>query len=169
MIDGTRAADAAAFREAMSLFPSGVVIVTTRGPNGLPRGFTASSFCSVSTDPPLVLVCLANSAESHEAFSHCAEFAVSVLGPQHQAVAERFATRGADKFRGDDLTLTPDRLHTVTGALSVLRCRAYDRHLAGDHTILVGRVTQVDLGRGTPLVYVRRSFHSLADTPAPGR
>jgi flavin reductase ActVB len=148
----------------MARFPAGVVVVTTRGEGGLPRGFTASSFCSVSLDPPLILVCLANSADSFAAFASCGPFAVSVLGPEHGPVATRFATRGADKFAPGGLSRTPEGLPAVAGALVELDCEAHARHPAGDHTILIGRVTGVRLGEGggSPMVYYERSFRSLA-------
>src|SRR5690606_38117209 len=73
------AATDAAFRDALSRYASGVVIVTTRDRTGTPHGFTATSFCSVSLDPPLVLVCLARSARCHAAFAQTDAFAVSVL------------------------------------------------------------------------------------------
>lgn len=101
------------FRAAMGRFPSGVVVVTTRCQDGTPRGFTASSFCSVSLEPPMVLVCLANSAESAASFARCDRFAVSVLSPVHRSLAERFATKGADKFASGGLRLGPGGLPTV--------------------------------------------------------
>ena len=93
--------DQAAFREAMARFPAGVTIVTTADRAGRPRGFTASSFCSVSLDPPLVLVCLARSAESYPVFDTCDRFAVSMLGEDDADLAHRFATRRPDKFAVD--------------------------------------------------------------------
>ncbi|MFJ4683209.1 flavin reductase family protein [Streptomyces sp. NPDC091377] len=150
------------FRAAMARFPSGVVVVTTRCPDGTPRGFTASSFCSVSLTPPMVLVCLANSAESAASFARCRHFAVSVLSPLHGPLAMRFATRGADKFSGGGLGLSPDGLPTVDRALSELDCAIHARHPAGDHMVLIGRVTGVRLGEGSPMVYYDRSFRTLA-------
>ncbi|MFI9765695.1 flavin reductase family protein [Streptomyces sp. NPDC052415] len=150
------------FRAAMGRFPSGVVVVTTRCPDGTPRGFTASSFCSVSLDPPMVLVCLANSADSAASFARCDRFAVSVLAPLHRPLAERFATKGADKFGAAGLRLSPGGLPAVERALSVLECAAHARHPAGDHTVLIGRVTGVRLGEGAPMVYYDRSFRTLA-------
>ncbi|MBO1332641.1 flavin reductase family protein [Streptomyces sp. VRA16 Mangrove soil] len=157
-----RAPAAEAFRSAMARFPAGVVVVTTRGARGEPRGFTASSFCSVSLDPPLVLVCLANTADSYAAFADCGHFAVSMLGPEHRPLAQRFATKGADKFAPDGLSHTPSGLPVVAGALVELDCAVDARHPAGDHTILVGRVSGVRLGDGSPLVYYERNFRSLA-------
>jgi flavin reductase ActVB len=150
------------FRAAMARCAAGVVVVTTLGEDGMPRGFTASSFCSVSMHPPLILVCLANSADSYPAFTSCEHFAVSVLGPEHRPLAQQFATKGADKFASDGLSLTPGGLPAAAGALVELDCETHARHLAGDHTILIGRVSGVRLGEGTPMVYYDRSFRHLA-------
>lgn len=152
------------FRAAMARFAAGVTVVTTLGEGGVPRGFTASSFCSVSLHPPLILVCLANSADSFPAFASCGHFAVSVLGPEHRPLAERFATKGADKFAPEGLSRTPGGLPAVAGALAELDCEVHARHLAGDHTILIGRVSGARLSEGsrTPMVYFERSFRLLA-------
>ncbi|MCW5250358.1 flavin reductase family protein [Streptomyces sp. SHP 1-2] len=148
----------------MARFAAGVVVVTTLGDGGLPRGFTASSFCSVSLHPPLVLVCLANSAESFEAFDSCGHFAVSVLGPEHRRLAQRFATRGTDKFAPEGLSRTPGGLPSVAGALAELDCEVHARYPAGDHMILIGRVSGARLGvdTATPMVYYERDFRILA-------
>ncbi|MFC7511721.1 flavin reductase family protein [Streptomyces thermocarboxydus] len=70
--------------------------------DGTPRGFTATSFCSLSLDPPLILVCLAHTSSSFAAFDGCQDFAVSILSSEHTEVARRFATSGADKFPHGD-------------------------------------------------------------------
>jgi flavin reductase ActVB len=150
------------FRAAMARFPSGVVVVTTCCADGTPRGFTASSFCSVSLEPPMILVCLANSADSAPTFESCDRFAVSVLAPAHRPLAVRFATKGTDKFASEGLALSPDGLPTVERALSELDCTPHARHPAGDHTVLIGRVTGVRLGEGSPMVYYDRAFRTLA-------
>ncbi|MEU6535254.1 flavin reductase family protein [Streptomyces sp. NPDC047000] len=148
----------------MARFAAGVVVVTTLDDGGLPRGFTASSFCSVSLDPPLILVCLANSADSFAAFDSCGHFAVSVLGTEHRPQAVRFATKGADKFASGGLSRTPGGLPAVEGALVELDCETHARHPAGDHTILIGRVSDARLGEGAgaPLIYHEKSFRFLA-------
>ncbi|WP_240981600.1 MULTISPECIES: flavin reductase family protein [unclassified Streptomyces] len=148
----------------MARFAAGVVVVTTLGGSGRPRGFTASSFCSVSLDPPLILVCLANTADSFEAFDSCRHFAVSVLRPEHKPLAEQFAAKGTDKFASSGLSRTPDGLPTVAGALVELDCEVFARHPAGDHTILIGRVSDARLGEATatPMVYYEKDFRSLA-------
>ncbi|MGW3295806.1 flavin reductase family protein [Streptomyces xiamenensis] len=177
---GATAVDPAAFRAAMARHAAGVVVVTTWDAEGRGRGFTATSFCSVSADPPLILVCLAETAGSFAAFSRCTEFAVSMLHTGHTAVATRFATSGADKFRDHDTVLTDGLLPAVAGAPYILDCRVQDRHRAGDHLILVAAVTAVgdggtrhtgDHGDGGgadeggdsagPLLYYDRAFRRL--------
>lgn len=159
-----RRANSKDFRAAMARFAAGVVVVTTLDNGGLPRGFTASSFCSVSLNPPLILVCLANSADSFEAFDSCGHFAVSVLSPEHKSLAQQFATKGADKFASEGLSRTPGGLPTVAGALAELDCEVHARYPAGDHTILIGRVLDARLGEGaaTAMVYYEREFRFLA-------
>lgn len=151
------------FRAAMARFAAGVVVVTTRDADGTPHGLTATSFCSVSLEPPLVLVCIAETASALPAFTGCERFAVSILGVEHAPVAVRFATSGADKFGARDTVLTPGLLPAVAGALGQMECRVHDRHRAGDHIILVGTVTGVHLADGEPLVYYERSFRMLDD------
>lgn len=150
------------FREAMARFPSGVTIVTTVDAQGRQRGFTASSFCSLSVDPQLVLVCLATSAECHNSFELADTWLVHIAGMDHEAIARRFATRGADKFAGDDFTPHTSGLPHLANAPAVLECRSYARYPGGDHTILVGEVVSVGLGEPDPVVYYDRAF-----TPAP--
>lgn len=150
------------FREAMARFPSGVTIVTTVDEQGRRRGFTASSFCSVSVDPQLVLVCLAAGAECHESFERTDTWLIHIAGIEHETIARRFATRGADKFAGDDFTSHSSGLPHLADAPVVLECRAHARYPGGDHTILVGEVVSVGLGDRAPAVYYDRAF-----TPAP--
>jgi flavin reductase ActVB len=147
------------FRDALACFPAGVTVVTTLDAAGRRRGFTASSFCSVSLDPPLVLVCPARSADSFTAFARCRAFTVNVLRAQQADVARTFATRGADKFRTGRWSDTGHAgLPALDDALCTLDCAVYDRHDAGDHVILVGEVRAAVVREGEPLVHFARSF-----------
>jgi flavin reductase ActVB len=157
----TTLSSATTFRAAMSCFASGVTVVTTRDEDGTPFGFTANSFCSVSLDPPLILVCLARTANCYPVFTGCARFAVSILADHHLDVAERFATKQEDKFDGPAFTSTPQGMPAVEDALCVLSCTVEDLVDAGDHAILLGRVHDVTLTGGTPMVYYDSTFHHL--------
>jgi flavin reductase ActVB len=150
------------FRDAMASFPSGVTIVTTTDAAGRWWGFTATSFCSVSADPPLVLICLAASAECYPVFEAAQNWVVHVIQSDHADLAMRFATRGADKFIGDDFAADDSGLPVLDRAPVTLRCSSYAKFPGGDHLILVGRVDEAHMDdTGLPTIYFRRRFHLL--------
>jgi flavin reductase ActVB len=154
--------DPATFRDAMARFPTGVTIVTAHDEDGTPHGFTASSFCSVSLDPPLVLVCLAKSANSYAVFARMGNFAVSVLQAHHAELAHRFATKNADKFSQGRFVHTARGRTVLAEALAVVECSVKSRHEVGDHIIMVGRVDAVLLGdMGAPAIYFDRNFSTV--------
>ena len=155
------ALDPAAFREALSRFPSGVTVVTTLDAEGRPWGFTASAFCAVSLDPPLVLVCVDRLADCHPAFHAAATFAISILKAGHEQLALTFATKGAAKFAAGTFRRGSLGLPLVDDAVAALECRTHERVAAGDHTILVGEVVHAHLGEGDTLVYHARRFSYL--------
>ncbi|VTR10801.1 NADH:FMN oxidoreductase [Clostridioides difficile] len=153
--------DGSAFRSAMARFPSGVTIVTTVDNSGVERGFTATSFCSVSMDPPLVLVCLAERAECHSAFEQVQRWMVHIIAPEHEPIARLFATRGAEKFGGTQFVRSRSQLPQLAGAPVALECRSHARYPAGDHTILVGEVVAVSASGTEPALYYEREFMSV--------
>jgi flavin reductase ActVB len=147
------------FRVVMASFPSGVTIVTTAGADGRWWGFTATSFCSVSVDPPLVLVCLAQTAECHLVFAEAQRWLVHVIPPEHAPLGIGFATRGADKFGAADFEPDENRLPRLAGACITLDCEEQAKLPGGDHTILLGRVRRVHIGDGDPVVFFSRNLH----------
>ena len=140
----------AQFKEVFSRYPAGVVIVTTRGADGAAKGFTASSFTSVSANPPLVLACLNLTAECYPMFKTAEKFAISILRPHHQELAELFARRGAEKFVDGHFVDSHHGLPVVKDALATLICRRQDHFPGGDHVIIVGEVTQTSARRSRP-------------------
>ena len=148
----------------MAAFPSGVTIMTTVDRDGQPWGFAASSFCSLSLDPPLVLVCLARTAQCHPVFDESDEWAIQVVNPRHLDLVAKFATKGADKFGGREFVHNDHGVPVLPDASVVLQCSAHARHEGGDHTILVARVNRVDLSETAPVLYFQRDFHRLADS-----
>lgn len=155
--------DTGDFRAALARFPAGVTVVTTVDPAGTRWGFTASAFCSVSADPAMVLVCLANDADCYPAFAAAERFVVNVLAHQHEGVAHRFATKGADKFAPGGFSTSSLGLPVLDEAVAVVQCRVATRVAGGDHTILVGAALDAYAGTGEPAVYVDRSFRRLGD------
>jgi flavin reductase ActVB len=151
--------DPTAFRGALSRWASGVTIVTCEGPEGEPVGFTASSFSSLSLDPPLVLVCIDKRADSYEIFMSAPRWAISVLGVEQADVALKLATKGPNKFEGVSVVAGPETgLALFEGAIAHLECRAHERLAGGDHTILVGEVLGVEVREGEPLLHFHRKF-----------
>jgi flavin reductase ActVB len=150
------------FRRAMASFPSGVVIATTIDSAGRPWGFTASAFCSVSLDPPLVLVCLAKDADCHAAFTRARRLAMHVLHPGQSELALRFATKGVDKFAGEDFSPNAHGIPVLRHAPVGLDCTLHAQYDAGDHTVLISRVRTVTLAGRAPVVYYQRRFHPLS-------
>lgn len=151
----TRPADVG-FRAAMSRWASGVAVVTTRDPAGRCHGFTATSFTSVSLDPPMVLVCLDRGAGCSDAFAEADSYAVHILHQGQEDLARRFARKGEGKF--DGLTVRGSGAPVLEDALAVLECRIADRLSGGDHVILLGEVKEAVSFEGTPLAYHDRGF-----------
>src|SRR5262249_31527554 len=153
------------FRAALSQFASGITVVTTRDAAGKPLGLTVSAFCSVSLEPPLVLVSVDERSETHEGFKASGLFAVSVLAEGQDEVSQMFARGGRKKFAAVPMQTGAHRLRLVPGALAHLECSVRAAHPAGDHTIYVGEILSLAVRAGRPLVYHRGGYRQLAGDP----
>ena len=161
--------DPVMFRAALGRFPSGVCVVTTQDAEGHPRGFTASAFSSLSLEPPLVLVCLDQRAESHEVFRGTKSFAISILASHQMSIAVQFATKSAEKFGGVVVGAGPETGHPVIPEAVVhLECSMHQTIAAGDHTILVGEVSGAAVYDGEPLVFYNRMYGRFHDANTAG-
>jgi flavin reductase (DIM6/NTAB) family NADH-FMN oxidoreductase RutF len=161
-------AHASDYRRALAQFATGVTIVTTRDPHGMPSGLTVNSFNSVSLDPPLVLWSLARQSHSLAAFEACSHYAVNMLAGHQLEVARRFATRGADRFGPADWHDGPHGVPLLDGCVATLVARNRSRYAEGDHVILVGEVEAFEAPGGSPLVFHDgRYFASAIEEPLP--
>jgi flavin reductase (DIM6/NTAB) family NADH-FMN oxidoreductase RutF len=149
------------FRKALSCFLTGVTVVTTIDDDGQPRGFTANSFTSVSLDPPLVLVCIAETAQSHDVFATTAHFGINILADEHREVSNVFASKSPDKFTHIAWTPGHRGAPVFDEAVAWLDCVVHDRVDAGDHMILIGRVVDHFHSARRPLGYCRSNYLSL--------
>src|SRR5437667_4103719 len=131
-----------------------------------PTGLIVSAFCSVSLDPPQILVCVDHKSQSYPALRDGGHFAVNFLGDGHEDISRRFATTRLDKFDGVAHRLSGHGVPLLDGALAQLECRVVSRHVEGDHTILVGLVEDARNGAGEPLLYYRGQYRRLAETPS---
>ncbi|GHJ34516.1 reductase [Streptomyces sp. TS71-3] len=164
------------FRAAMSRLAGGVVLVTAQeppldpdGPGGEDAGMTATSFMSVSLDPPLVLVSVRTGSRMDDLLEEQPLWAVSVLAEGQRQIAGRFAMRGrlSDRLLFQDV---PHRRGAITGAplidgsLATLECRTHQRVPTGDHTLVIGLVLETGLPHpeAAPLSYFRGRYRHLA-------
>ena len=155
------------FRRVLGHFATGVTILTTTDAEARPTGLTVSAFCSVSLDPPQILVCVDHKSQSYLALRDGIAFAVNILGAEHESVSRRFATTRLDKFDGVAWSRGALGVPLIDGALAHLECRTVSRHVEGDHTILVGLVEDARNGAGEPLLYYRGKYSRLAPAPGP--
>ena len=147
--------DPRAFRRALGSFLTGVTVVATIQPDGTPRGFTATSFTSVSLDPPLILICIAKTASSCPVFTAADHFSVNVLAEHQMSVSGLFASKSTDKFAGVGWRRGPAGSPVLDDVAAWFDCRRQDVIDAGDHVILVGRVEGFDERIVNPLGYCR--------------
>ena len=162
------AIDPVALRRAFGTFLTGVTVITTRDPDGAPRGMTANSFTSVSLDPPLLLVCVGKSAHSYDAFNSSDSFAVNLLHDAQTDVSNLFASKAANKFD----TVNHDRIHTgapvLTDCLTWFDCSVHSRVDAGDHLVLIGEVQAFGTSPSAPLGFCRGRYANVKDPLPPG-
>ncbi|MEU4033450.1 flavin reductase family protein [Streptomyces collinus] len=166
------------FRAAMSRLGAGVVLVTAQEPPLDPDdptapgvedvGMTATAFLSVSLDPPLVLVSLRTGARMDDLLDEQPLWAVSVLSESQRHIAGRFAMKGriSDRLLFQDLPYVRGEATgapLMAGALATLECRTEQRVVAGDHTLVIGRVltAHVPSTEGGPLLYFRGRYRQL--------
>lgn len=126
---------------------------------------TASSFNSVSLDPPMVLWSAGTQASEYEVFANCDKFAVHVLSEKQTDLSNRFATPDIDKFEGVDWQLSSNNLPVLSDCPLCLQCETVASHQASDHKIIIGLVIDVDFGsEEPPLLYYGSAYHKLGDS-----
>lgn len=150
--------DPRAFRNALGSFATGVTIATTLDASGDPVGVTASSFNSVSLDPPLVLWSLAKNSLSRDAFCKSGHFAVHVLAASQEELSNRFARSGADKFGDVNWSEGELRSPVLDEFAALFQCRTRHQYEGGDHIILVGEVVAFDARDEAPLLFHGGSY-----------
>jgi flavin reductase (DIM6/NTAB) family NADH-FMN oxidoreductase RutF len=144
----------AALRETAGRFATGVTVVTT-AVDGVPIGMTVNAFTTVSLEPPLLLVSLSRRSRLTSAVRRSQVFAVTVLAADQEHCARWFATRGRPSgkacFRGiptfeDEATGCP----VLSEGVAYFGCRVFSHQIAGDHTLVIGRVESYGLLRPEP-------------------
>ncbi|MEU8380664.1 flavin reductase family protein [Streptosporangium sp. NPDC048865] len=154
-----RAVDAERFRQALAVHAAGVVVVTAQV-EGLPVGLTATSFSSVSLNPPLISFYVDQSSTTWPWLKRADHFAVNVLASDQAELASRFARRGVDRFAAPT-SWAPGHLGVplLDGVSAHLICAPHSTVDIGDHVLVVGLVTETSLEPGgRPLLYHQGRF-----------
>jgi 3-hydroxy-9,10-secoandrosta-1,3,5(10)-triene-9,17-dione monooxygenase reductase component len=145
----------------LARFCTGVAIIT--GHDGeAPAGFTCQSLTSVSLDPPLILICPSRSSASWPVIRASGHFGVNILSSAQQPLAQRFAISGGDKFSG--ISWQPGVLGCphIDSCVAYIECRIADEMPAGDHTIVLGLVEELQIGdSAAPLLFYRSGYTKL--------
>ncbi len=145
------------FKQALGSFPSGVTITSAFDREGHVVGMTASAFTSVSLDPLLILMCPSRGADCYRSLTSASFFSIHILGGDQVELAMQFANSGASKTEGLVVTRGPQGSPKIDGCLSYLECRHHALYDGGDHGILLGEVTYIEIPdtERAPLVYCR--------------
>ncbi|MFN8218393.1 MAG: flavin reductase family protein, partial [Solirubrobacterales bacterium] len=148
-------------RAAKGHFATGVTIVTARGPDGVAVGTTGSSFSPVSSDPPLLLVCLASESEVLARLKESGRFAINILADDQRHHSARFAVKG-DFARVHDVTFEEhlNGVPTLPGSFAMIACDVQDIHAAGDHDVVIAEPMAIETNgdRAAPLLAYRGDY-----------
>lgn len=155
--------EASEFKNALQLWASGVTVVTTQSERFGLQGMTATSFSSVSLDPPQVLVCINERADTGEGIEESQHFAVNILTSGQEQVSNEFAGKASqeDRFRNVSWSQGKEGMPLLDDSLASLECRVLQKVKAGTHWVIVGEVNNVVCREGDPLLYFSTAYRKL--------
>ncbi len=143
-------------------FATGVVVLTTRGPDGVLYGLTMNAVSSVCLDPPLFLACVAKSSATLAPLLETGAFALNILARDQEQVSNTFASKSPDKFADIACRTGKLDLPLIDGALASAEFRVTDTLEAGDHVVVLGEAVASSIGDGAPLGYFRGKYADIA-------
>ena len=159
------------FRQVLGHFGTGVTVITTADEDG-PAGFACQSFAAVSLDPPLVLFCPSRVSATWPRIARAGHFCANVLNADQRELARAFGVSGAtgaDKFAGLRWSPSSSGAPILDGTLTWVGCAVEAVHEAGDHYVVLGRVSELgDCVAGPPLLFYRGRYAQTAAQPADG-
>ncbi len=153
-----------ALRKSMRQWTTGVSVVCSKD-DGYSHGMTVNSFTSVSLDPPLIIITLANETRTCEMVKKSGKFSVSILKQDQKNIADRFSGKDkeeSDRFKGIDTTTLPGGIPAILNALAIFETRVINIISLPHSTLFIAEVTFSDVNtQGRPLVYHNREYYSL--------
>ncbi len=153
------------FKNALKLWASGVTVVTSKTEGHGLKGMTATSFSSVSVDPPQILVCINKSADTGDAVLEGKTFAVNVLKADQQEISNQFAGGASQEERFANVNWHEGKTSSpiFDEALVALECTVVQQVLAGTHWVVIGEVQFVECHSGEPLLYFNSAYCGLKE------
>lgn len=160
--DDTEWAGGDAFRAGMRQLASGVSLVTG-GTAAAPVGLVATAVCSVSVEPPTLLVSINHSASAFATIDALGRLSVNVLGVAHRDIVDQFSRpeRRAERFTTDDWIRRPDGPMVLASAIASFDCLVVERLRYSTHTIFLARPMAVGVTAGAPLIHYNRQLAEL--------
>jgi flavin reductase len=157
--------DRKAYRDAMARLGAAVNVITTTGPDG-PRGFTASAVCSVTDDPPTLLLCVNRTSDSHDPLKENGVLCVNTLGASQEDLSGVFAgmtgMTGADRFQHGEWTTLATGSPVLTHAVVSFDCTIASVTEVGTHTVFFCEVQAIQAAdHHEGLIYFGRSYHRI--------
>ncbi len=146
------------FKQVLGRFASGVTVVTVNNSENQVHGITVSAFISVSMEPMLVLVSIDKGARAHAMLESNEDFGVSILSSKQAGISNHFANWG-EKAKPEFEKL--GNVQVIKGALAQLHCSKYNQYDAGDHSLFIGKVENLDYSDTKPLVFYSGKYRKL--------
>lgn len=154
----------AAFKLALGNYPTGVTVVTTCNDVGEPIGLTVNSFASVSIDPLLILWSLDKKSQLHPYFTTTQKFAVNILASNQEHLCTLFSSKIPDRFAQAKWSTSALGLPVLHDTAAILQCTTSQQIDAGDHTIFIGQVLEIENSQKEPLLYHRRHIGEIPNS-----
>lgn len=150
------------YRRVLGHLPTGVTVLTAFLPDGTPTGLAANSVTSVSLDPPMILVCPAKTSTTWPPIREAGRFCVNFMASHHADLCVRFARRNVDRFAG--VAWHPRASGpALDDAIAWLQCEVYSEHDAGDHTVVIAEVREIEASpEGAPLVFFKGKYGTFS-------
>lgn len=152
-----------AFKKALQLWASGIAVVTSKSEQLGLRGMTVTAFTSVSAEPPQILVCLNQSADTGENIDQNQRFAVNILNAQQQDLSNNFSGGSSqeERFAKTRWSLGETGVPILDESILSLECKVVEKIRAGTHWIMIGEIEAITSRSGEPLLYFRSNYRQL--------
>lgn len=150
-------------RNALGRFATGVCLITVTTEQGESLAMTANSFSSVSLEPPLVLWSLQDSSDVYDEFATPKYFGISILSADQMELSNQYAKKGQHGLDPAHFTLGENGAPLINDALVNFECAMHETHDAGDHLIIIGRVTHMECpSDADPLLFFSGGYRGIA-------